>query len=172
MPNGFWKQDCDRCERKTWWSNSTSKAHCTECPSKYLNQPAGSIIGAKVPETAKDWEIKRANRMDLSLWNTTQERRVTQVDISNEDWAADLFADAPTLPKLEPGQMLCSWCRKVIDATNSLSEKRPVIRVKQEAIEGPNGPELREKVYSRVETVHACSEHYLQIRKPITVRTV
>ena len=173
MPNGFWKQDCEKCGRKTWWSNSAAKAHCTECPSRFLQQPADSVIGAKVPEIPKEWEIRRANKLDRSLWKITQERKITQVDISSEGWAKDIFADEPELPALEPGQMRCSWCGRVIDSTNSLSERRPFIRIMHEPVEGPDGSiELRQKVTSKIQDVHACPDHYLQIRKPITVRTV
>lgn len=171
MANGFNKAECIECKRKTWHYIMRCTEHSLYDP-KVIHRPIDHIMGARVVQLPTEQEIRRANRMDMSMWNVGQERKKAQVDISNEAWAADLFADAPSIPALEPGQMLCTFCGKVIDSTNSLSEKRSKIRIMLQMHEGPDGPEMREKVTSNVVEVHACKDHVLQIRKPITVRVV
>jgi hypothetical protein len=75
---------------------------------------------------------------------------------------------------LDPNITRCHFCgTEIKDKLTAMAECKPVIRMVTEAYKDSSGVlQTREKVTSRVETIHACKDHVLEIRKPIVVRTV
>ena len=178
-PNGWQKRECCTCNSKTWHWNGICFDHSEWNPDPaaierrlQLVQDMRTFVRSVEPDKPTERDIKRASYMDKSLWDRKKLVKVEGQDITGEDWAADIF-DEPARPALQPGQFYCSFCGVVVDSTNSLSEKKPLISIGVRIIEHSDGEvETRDQVVSKVREIHACKDHYLKIRKPIVVRTV
>jgi hypothetical protein len=169
---GFSKQLCSDCGKKTWHYKEGDKPSRCSCKDQPI--PANGIVqGGSMysrKELPTEREIRIANRLDRSMWQVAEQRRTSQVDITDEPWAAGLFADA-VLP--DPNKLYCSFCQaEITNKIDMLTEKKPVIRKVLDAFKVGDEIALRERVMSRAEEVRACPNCILQIRKPIVVRTV
>jgi hypothetical protein len=170
LPNDFGKRDCGTCLRPTYHYKGKCTDHSEWNPNREHVDVRNVVFRpGSEEETAKP----RAIRMDMSLWKLTSERRKSQVDISSEAWAAGLFPDDPDTPTVKPGQVACSFCGQGVDLINALMEKKPVIRRVMNAYRDDDGEvHIQERVTSRAETVHACKDCCLQIRKPVVAHVV
>jgi hypothetical protein len=172
---GFHKAHCTVCNRKTWHyaeAGSSGKAKCTD-HSDYVVGRKHAIVGnmmladfSKPVHQPTERELKLANKLDMSMWRSAEDRK-SHVYV-DADWAT-----FPNSPEKDPNKLYCSFCGSEVDQVNQLTERKPVIRKVQDTYRNDSGEIIiQEKVVSRMETVHACPNCVLQIRKPITVRTV
>ena len=172
MANRFTKQDCTKCGKKTWHYKEGDKPARCSCEVKTA-EVQGIIQGGSMysrKELPTEAEIRRANRLDRSMWQVAEERRSSQLDVSNEAWAAGLFSDAD-FP--DPNKEHCTFCgAEIKDQVNTLQEKKPRIVVKDIPVKIGDEITIQRKVTSQVETLKACPNCVLNIRKPIVVRTV
>lgn len=178
MANAFHKADCITCGRKTWhFKDGDKPARCTDhsnfTPGQQRKHLADIVQGGSLysrKELPTEREIRIANRLDRTLWRMSEEKRIAQVDVSGEDWAAGLFEEMPTL---DPSKTYCSFCNEPVDKINTLTERKPTIRMIDETYLDSEGQlQVQTKVTSKVETQHACPKCVLNIRKPIVVRKV
>lgn len=178
MPQGFHKAECNVCNRATWHYKQGNAVHCSD-HSDYKPGRKHQIVGSmmlanltKPVEAMNERELRIANRLDRSLWRHAEERSKVSVVIGDEDWAKGLFEDNPV--QLDPDKLYCSFCGDVIEKIHTTSERKPVIRRIVDAYRDETTGEVVqvEKVMSRVETIHACPNCCLNIRKPVTVRRV
>jgi hypothetical protein len=186
MAQGFHKAECNICKRETWhYKEGDQIARCS-CHSAYPNRvmrqqyensknstiQGGSLYSRLGSELPTEREIKIANRLDRSLWSFAEERRNSRV-VLDSPWAQDIFADSEPVKPLNPDKLNCTFCGVETDKINSLTEKKAVICKVMDTYKTADGEvQIREKISSRVETVHACPNCCLQVRKPIVVRRV
>jgi hypothetical protein len=179
MPQGFHKAHCELCQRNTWHYKQGNTVNCSDhsawtkpVPNRKIE---GNIVmgtmGKSKPEPMTETAMRIANRLDRSLWSHAEERSKVSVVIGDEAWAKGLFEDNPV--KLDPDKLYCTFCGDEIDRIHVTSERKPVIRKIIDAYKDESGEIHQiEKVISRVETIHACPNCCLKVRRPITVRRV
>lgn len=181
MASNWCKKHCDVCNKETWWTTSpgATSSHCTDHSNWTPNRKhavVGAIMQARlspVHEAPSERELRIANRLDRSLWKHAEQRNACSVYIGDQEWAKDLFPVDPAPVTLNPDKVYCTFCGKETDKINTLSEKKAFIRKVIETYRTGDGEiVMREKVTTRTETLHACPEHCLEIRKPIVVRRV
>lgn len=167
MATGYHKAECATCNKETW--HYTSELGQTICCYHSNN-----MVKGRATSEVKSQAVRIAGRLDLTLWRVAEDRKTTKVDISNEVWAKDIFADAPeSATAFDPNKNYCSFCGAVVDQIHTTTEKKPVITMRTDVYRDSSGEvQIQEKVTSRAETIHACPDCCLNIRKPITVRRV
>lgn len=172
--------DCSKCG-KTWYGDHV---YCPDCQKEKLDDINNNIVitarmTEELPKEADPRELKIANRLDRTPWMISEERRIAdtaQVLVEDsEQWVQREMSNFPKesdTPR-DPGKIYCSFCGVEIDQLRVTTERKPTIKITTEAYKDDNGEiHLVEKYVSKVETIHACPEHCLQIRKPIAVRIV
>jgi hypothetical protein len=176
---GFHKAHCDVCDRKTWHYKESGgqNPHCTHhsnwTPGRKRHVPDIMVqggLGKAKPAEPTEREIRIANKLDMSMWRNAEERYKSHVRMDN---ASGLFSNASPATAKDPDKTYCSFCGDAVDAIHRLTEKKPVIRKVIDTYKDATGEVVvQEKVVTRVETVHACPNCCLNIRKPIVVRSV
>lgn len=95
------------------------------------------------------------------------------VSLAGYEWAEGMFDRDPDSDKLDPNQIHCSFCGRPTEKLDLTSERKPQIRTRVDHHQHSDGTiEIREHVEASSETLHACPDCCLQIRKPITVQRV
>lgn len=186
-PKGFHDVYCDDCggvtiHYKSGASDNAGKQvppHCTN-HSKWDGRKhavASHVIPIDLNKIAPtEIELRRANRLDMSMWRSAEERKC-QVQVDGAEWGflfGDLaydVSDDKDKPR-DVDKIYCSFCGLETDTLHLTSEKKPKIRFKQEIIKRGDDFEVKEKAVTSVETINACPNCSLNIRKPINVRIV
>lgn len=164
---GYHKQHCDVCAKETWhYTSQLNEVIC--CIHTNCLVRGGSTTEVKSPKVAI------AGRLDRTMFRIAEDRRSTKVDVSGEDWADDLFTEEEKqAPALDPSQVRCSFCNTPTDYMQTLTEKKAVIRKVQDMYKDTAGEvHITERVVSKSETVHACPNCVLNIRRPIVAHIV
>ena len=179
---GFHFAICDLCAKDTWHYKMAdhTAAVCTN-HSNYDSKKKHAVrindhtmvIAHLTPEHAEapsERELQIANQLNRSLWRNAEERN-TGVCVSDEEWAKDLFPNAPQ-PR-DPNKLYCSFCGDAVDQIAVITEKKPTITRTVDAYKDASGTVvMQEKVVTRMETVNACPRCCLKVRRPIVVRRV
>jgi hypothetical protein len=182
VKRGFHKAFCDLCQREVWHYKSAD--HTAASCSNHSNWEAGkhrvrvegsTLIVAKLTkdhgEAPTERELRVANALDKSLWQFAEEKRTSQVDISSEAWAENIFDDAP--PMRDPNKTYCTFCGTEVQKIDLLTERKPIIRKTEDAYRNASGEiVIQERITTRMETINACPNCSLKVRKPVVVRIV
>ncbi len=181
---GFHHVECDLCQRVTWhyYSGANNEIpHCTNHSDwkPGVRKPSvrdstiivGSLRNKPVHTAPSERELRIINRIDMKLWRTAEVRK-SSVDIDDCEWAAGLFDGDDPQPK-DPNKLYCTFCGTEVDHVHVTTEKKPKIRTVIETYkDGAGDIHVEEKVISQADTVYACPNCVLQVRKPIYVRRV
>lgn len=164
---GYHTQHCDTCNKSTWhYTSQLGQVIC--CIHSNCLVRGGSTTEVKSPKVAI------AGRLDRTMFRIAEDRRSTKVNVTDEAWAEDLFSEEEKqeLP-LAPNQLRCSFCNAVTDYMQTLTEKKAVIRKIEDMHKDVSGKvHITERIVSRTETVHACPNCVLNIRRPIVAHIV
>lgn len=162
----YHKAECLTCNKETWhYKSALGKVSCTVHESKLVQVAGDTVNEVKGPQ------VHIAGKLDRSLWrHATPSQR--GVSVTNEDWAQAMFPPELEKPQLDPNQVYCSFCGGVTDQINTLMEKKPVIRRIMQGVMIGDEVVMQERVTSKIETVHACPNCVLEVRRPIVVRRV
>lgn len=182
---GWHKRMCQLCQKYTWWYKSPDEEpiHCTNHSAwtgkkhivveKESNHVQVVAQFAPVYNTPSEKELQIANKLDRKLWANAEEKRKSEVVVTDLDWAQDLFPDAEPSGMKDPDKLYCSFCGKETPYTQATSENRPKMRYVQDVYKDASGElHIKEKAVVTSEKVNACPNCSLNIRKPIQVRTV
>jgi hypothetical protein len=182
IKRGFHKAFCDMCQRDTWHyktADHTLASCCNhsnwEAGKSHVRVEGSTLVVAKLTkdhgEPPTERELRITNKLDANLWRFAEEKRTSQVDISSEPWAENLFDDAA--PMRDPSKIYCTFCNNEVQKIDLLTERKPIIRKTQDAYRDSSGQiVLQERITTRMETINACPNCCLKVRKPIVVRVV
>lgn len=170
---------CDVCQRNSIWYDG----HCT----RHSNWKQGAkhpvpdvMILMKLKDTPKEpteAEFRRMNRLERKLLTVSDN---SQAQVLMPDWAYGYFGVDPKDLRddqrvKDPSKTYCTFCGNEVDEINRLTEKtKPRVRFTNEPVMDPKTREIhtQRKVQVYSETLNACPNCVLQIRKPITVQRV
>lgn len=181
---GFHELPCDLCQRTTWHYKPEGEGSATCCNHSPVDcSPQGRLKEHPIPAITggtnlhagpSDSQLRRLNRLDMGLWRSAENRK-TQLQVS-APWAQDLFGPDPfaaPVKESKPGQLYCTFCGVEVSYLAVLSEKNAKIRFIREPYKDAAGDiQVRERVVSMTEELHACPDCVLNIRKPVIVRRV
>jgi hypothetical protein len=173
---GFHKTECSLCQRTTWhYKEGDKPAHCTNHSTWNPNRRhavVGTVMQAQLTRTVQaptERELRIANRLDMDLWRHAEEQRKTCVDITQS--AQGIFPVDTTVR--DPDKLYCTFCGDEVDQVRVTTERKPVVRVKIDTYKDTSGEvHVQERVVTRAETIHACPNCCLRVRKPIVARRV
>lgn len=181
----FRKADCALCQRKTWHFRGNAladKEHCCEHSdwSKDMRKPVSvndaiAVVAQLSPtvERPTEGQIREQNRLNKALWRNASDRIARYYgDESDAEW---LGRETPVgkdeLP--DPDKHFCTFCKMETPFIKLTTEKKPKIRrIQDEHLNADGSVEITERVMVTTETVHACPNCIVNIRKPIVVRRV
>lgn len=185
-PNAWNMLLCAICNKETWHYKpiGSAKPHCTQhsdwCRGlKHANPEKEVSIIAKmreVPENPSEWELRKANRMDQSLFRLADDRVTNPkyASMAGYDWVDELFDQAEEDNPRDPDKTYCTFCGTEVDYVNLTSEKRPRIRKRLRVVKNEDGDDITidDEIEVKVETINACPNCCLKVRKPIAVQRV
>lgn len=164
MARGHHKAHCVQCNATTW--HYTSEAGETIC----CTHTKGLLTKGRISGVVTRPKPTIAGRLNRSMFRLAERRRASSAVLDGLDGEA-LFG---TNDK-DPNKEYCSYCGlELQDTLSTLTEKKPVLRFKQEIHKDNATGEISitEKVTSRSEEFKACPGCVLQIQKPVVVRRV
>ncbi len=178
----FHKAHCDKCAKETWHyidrSALNPKAHCCDCPPSEAERKrmdrvkdATVVLAQLTPihEQPTEGEIAVANRLDRSLWGNAEDRIAREY--VDQEFAQRHIPPAEKVNN--PLQTVCSFCGAPTDKILSTSERKTMIQKKIKVYKDADGNiQQQEQVIAKLETVHACSNCVVNIRKPVVIRRV
>ena len=182
---GWHGRFCEICNRQTWWYKGPDQepVHCTY-HSAWIKGVKHAVVEKEsnhvqvlaqfspVFVTPTEQELRIANKMDRKLWANSEAKHKSEVSVTDQEWAKDLFGDVITEVK-DPDKLYCSFCGNETPYAQTTSENRPKMRFVQDIFTNSDGePCVREKAVVISEKVNACRNCCLEIRKPVTVRVV
>ena len=183
-PKGrFHKGFCNLCQRNTWHykgAGANDKAHCTDhsdWPSKIgrstLAVKDAIIVTAQltpIHETPTEGTVRAMNKLNKSLWRNASDRIARYY--GDDEWLTG-GNDVQETQAPDPDKHYCSFCGNETAQIKLTTEKRPKLKkVIETSLDADNNVVITEKAVVGTETVHACPNCIVNIRKPIVVRRV
>lgn len=183
VTNKFQDRFCDLCQKTTIWYET----HCTNHSNwkqgiKHVVPEImvmGSIGNRKDTREPTEAEFRRINRMERKLLKVADDKQAGWVT-ADDAWAYGYFGMDPTDRVgddeiKDPSKTYCTFCGAEVDHINLLTEKgKPRIKFSDEVVMDPETREIhtQRRLSVFAETLNACPNCVLKIRKPITVQRV
>jgi hypothetical protein len=180
VKRGFHKALCDLCAKPTWHYKEADQHAATCC--NHSNYVAGrrktrvsdnTIIVAHLtkthPDPPSEKELRIANRMNTHVLAHI-DRKKARVAL-DQPWAKGMFDAAPKMR--DPSKTYCTFCRNEVQQIDLTTERKPKISRTQEAYKDATGAVvIQDRIVTQMETLNACPNCCLNIRRPIVVRRV
>lgn len=165
----YYKAMCATCNKETWHYKPFESHNAVHCCVHSNNQVAG-----KATNSINKPKALATGKLDMTLWERGMQERKNRIPLEGPLWATvteDLKQENPH-PK-DPSKTYCTHCGAEVDSLHTTSEKKPLIRYSQTVYRDVDDKlVIQETVVSQLQTINACPNCCLKIRKPITVRTV